>query len=244
MKKLFMFLAISTLIVGCDAPQRTRILSSNSSTYTDPSTGNGSLGNTSNSTSGSNSGNSGSSNAVTSVPGFENCNIGDNYHNIDVGHFGLCQSTQDETLFKFRTSLGSSSSRICLIPTFKDATGSSTYLGSPQCTYTTANTIVTGKLYKDRSGYSNYALNGVIVMRETLTPSYFNCMNAYLNWPANACQISSNYQYCQYWRNQCPYGGGTTSGTPCSNAATSYMNSVCTSFKNTYANSYTDIRTK
>ncbi len=247
MKKNFLFLALLALVTGCDSPQRTRTPGTwmtggstqnpvNQSGSFNPATTAGTAsGVTSGSTSGSGSG--------TPSPGFEACDLSDRFHTIDIGFFGLCQSTQDETLFKFKTSLTSTTVRTCLIPTYKESNGSSTYIGQPQCTYTTAGQVVQGKLLKNRQGFEQYPLNGVIVMKEPLLPQYIGCMNGYVNWPQNNCPNGpSSTSYCAYWSPRCPYGG-RSNGT-CDTEARNYMGQICTSFKNQYSNSYIDIRTR
>lgn len=225
MKSYILLLSLLTLVTSCDAPQRTRA----------PGIYDNGLSSGNNNTSGqlppSNSttgaiGGGGTTGSATGSPGYDNCDLSYKYHTVDTGHFGLCQNSSDETLFKFKSSLGSTSVRTCLIPTFKDSSGSSTYIGQPQCTYTTTDKVVEGRLSKTRSGYSGYPLNGVIVMKEPLLPEYFNCMQAYLNYRTPSC----------------PYGGNTS--PTCDYQAKNYMASVCTSFKTKYSNSYIDIRTK
>lgn len=239
MKQLFL-LSVFILAVGCDSPQRSR----NPINYINGST----LGNTSatggfsstpTTTTGSTTG---TTTGSTTATGFESCDLSDKYQTIDIGFFGLCQSTSDETSIRFKPSLTSSSVRTCLIPTYKDASGSSTWLGQPQCTYTTSGQMITGKLYKDRTGYTSYPINGVIVMKEPLLSEYFQCMQAYTGWPANVCQTNAYTQYCQYWGPRCPYG--TQSNTACDTEGRNYMNQVCTTFKTKYVNSYIDIRLK
>lgn len=244
MKKIVILISLLALAVGCDAPQRTRA----PGTYVN---GN-SLNNTTNASgsfnsSGSNSGSgntTGSTNTggTSSTPGFENCDLSNKYQSIDVGFFGICQSTQDETQLKFQTSLSSTSVRICMIPTYKDSSGSSTWIGQPQCTYTTAGQAVSGKLYKDRQGFTTYPLNGVIVMKEPLLPEYFNCMQAYVNWPSNVCPQGPTNSYCAYWIPRCPYKSQTNA--QCDQEGRNYMASVCNQFKSQYSNSYSDIRLK
>lgn len=238
MKNLLLLIPLLVLITGCDAPQRTRIMSTEP--YKDP------LGNNGNNVTPGNLTSGGSSNGITpttpSTPGFENCDLTQKYHTIDIGYFGVCQSSQDETLIKFNPSLTSQSVRTCLIPTYKEANGSSTYIGQPQCTYTTSNQVVSGKLYKDRQGFSNYPLNGMIVMKEPLLPDYINCMQGYVNWPRNVCPNGATTSYCGYWLPRCPYGG--QSGQACDMEAKNYMSNICTQFKSKYSNSYIDIRLK
>lgn len=235
MKKHLLFISLFTLIAGCDAPQRTRAPQAwiNGSSLENPTNQSGTLTNTGPGTS------RGSS---TTNDGFQNCDLSNKYQTIDIGWFGICQSSLDETIVKFKPSLTSTDIRTCLIPTYKAADGSSTYLGQPQCTYTTSNTTVQGKLYKDRSGFSSYPLNGVIVMKEPLLPEYFNCMQAYVNWPVNVCPSGATNSYCSYWISACPYGAKT--GSACEAQARDYMNQSCSSFKSKYSNSYLDISLK
>lgn len=242
MKKYIILLSLLAL-VGCDAPQRTRAPSTyvNGNSLGNPSN---TSGNFTSSGSGSGQMTTGSSTGGGSVtaPGYTHCDVTQNkYHTIDLGYFGLCQNSQDETEIKFQTSIGSSSVRVCLIPTYKDASGSSTWLGQPQCTYTSAGQVLTGKLFKDRSGFSSYPLNGVIVMKEPLLPEYFNCMQAYVNWPGNICNGPAN-SYCSYWIPRCPSGSRTNAA--CDAEGRNYMANICNQFKTQYSNSYVDIKLK
>lgn len=241
MKTYFAIFTLLFAMTGCDSPQRSRMPStyvSNPYSSGNPATGTLSGGAT---TSGTTTGSPTTPTTPTS-PGFESCNLGDRFQTIDIGFFGLCQSTQDETQFKFKTSLSHTSVRICLIPTYKSSDGSSTYIGQPQCTYTTSGQIISGKLYKDRSGFTTSPLNGVIVMKESLLKEYFSCMQAYVNWPRNVCATGATTAYCAYWLPRCPYGSGSNAG--CDNEGRNYMTNLCTNFKSKYANSYIDISLK
>lgn len=239
MKNYILLLSLFAL-VSCDAPQRTRAPETyvNGNTFNTGTTPPGSL----TPSIGLIPGTTTPGVPVTSSPGFENCNLSDRYHTIDIGLFGLCQSTMDETAFKFKTSLSSSTVRTCLIPTYKDANGASTYIGNPQCTLTVSQQIINGKLYKDRPGFASYPLNGVIVMKEPLLPEYIGCMQGYVNWPGNACPAGLNTQYCVNMRTYCPYGGRTSA--QCDVEARNFMANLCNTFKSKYANSYIDIRTR
>lgn len=240
--KMIISLSLLTFLVGCDAPQRTRAPAEyiTGSGFGSASTTGGfnptpqTIPPTTNTT--------GGSNGVTQGPGFESCDLSDKYQTIDIGFFGLCQSTQNETLFRFKTSLSHQSVRICLIPTYKDSSGSSTYVGNPQCTLTSSGQVVSGQLYKDRAGFSSYQINGVIVMKEPLLPEYFQCMQAYVNWPINLCANGQNAQYCAYWGPRCHNGGPTNQ--VCDNEARNFMSVTCNNFKSKYSNSYIDIRTR
>lgn len=239
MKKIFALGLLMFLLTGCDSPQRMR---SPSNFVNGSSLGNAFTGfNPSNPNQAGTLPTTPGSGRVSS-PGFEVCDLSDKYHTIDIGFFGVCQSTMDETLFKFRPSMTSTNVRTCLIPTYKDAQGASTYIGNPQCTYTTSNQVVTGNLYKNRSGFTTYPLNGVIVMKEPLLPEYMACMNGYVAWPQNICPQGATSSYCAYWLPRCPTGG--RSNATCDMEAKNYMASICNTFKTKYSNSYIDIRTK
>jgi hypothetical protein len=244
MKTKLILFTLLFWVVSCDSPQRSRLPSTYVSgvEQTDTSTGGFVPDNLSDSTtSGSTSGSgSGSQNQA----GFENCDLSQKYHTIDIGYFGLCQNSKDETVFKFKPSLTSTGVRTCLIPTWFDSSsnGSSTYIGQPQCTYTTSNQTVTGQLVKNRSGFENYQLNGVIVMKEPLLPEYFNCMQGYVNWPRNICPSGASNTYCAYWLPRCPQG--VQSNAACSGEGQNYMASVCNQFKQKYSNSYISIKLK
>lgn len=248
MKHILVLMPLLTLLTACDAPQRTRAPSTyiTDNTLTTSGTTSGTLtpqppttGTTTGSTTGGTT--SGSSGSGT---GFENCDLTANKgYAVDVGNIGVCQSTQDETLFKFRPTLTSTSIRTCLIPTYRDSAGASTYIGNPQCAYTTANTVIQGKLYKDRPGFTSYPLNGVIIMKEPLLPEYIACMQGYINWPANACPVGQNSSsYCAYWVPRCPYGSKTNAS--CDAEGRNYMGQACNNFKSKYSNAYIDIATK
>jgi len=229
MKKSVFFIFLF-ILSSCDAPQRTNLTPaaqtlSNSNNLGVPT-----------------SGQSPSGSQLPVEAGFETCDFSPKYSTIESGPFSLCQNQSDETSIKFKGTLTSVSSRLCLIPSYKDAGGSSTYIGQPQCLYVEANKLVSGKLYKTRTGFSSYPLNAVIVMREALMPEYFRCADAYNAWPSVLCSGSGNSQYCNYWVPRCP--SGARSNAACDGEAKNYMNQICTSFKTKYSAAYTDIRLK
>jgi hypothetical protein len=246
MNKHFYLLTSLVLISSCDVPQRTRI-APNADTLTGPTDSEVTSSNSSSSSQDNftyDAGDLSSSGPTTTTDSnFPTCDLSLKYGTSDIGNFGLCQSTVSETLFKVKFST-TSSSRNCLIPTYKDSTGSSTYIGQPQCTsVSSANVEIPGELYKNRSGFESYPLNGVMVMKEALLNSYFNCMHAYINWLPQACPNGpSSSTYCYTWISACPYGAG--SNYNCDQAARSYMNQICSSFKSQYGSYYADIKTK
>jgi hypothetical protein len=220
MKTLLTLSLLATLITGCDAPQRTRLVDNalSSNNLTQP---NGTFTPTpTTTTTGSSSG--GTSNTLPS--GFSSCDITPKYYSSGLGTIGICQSTLSETSIVFKSNLTDTSARTCLIPTYKDQSGSSAYIGQPQCLYTTENALVQGVLYKNRSGYSSYPLNGVMIMKESSLTPYYKCMDAYVSYVSQAC----------------PYGAQTNAS--CDQYARNNMTQLCNAFKSTY--SYLDIRLK
>jgi hypothetical protein len=217
MKNFIAYVMFLTLAVSCDSPQSTRLIAGSSALSNPTNTiSTGTL------TSGTTTGTTTSGGLTTA--GFTNCNFTNVQSSNALGTIGVCQSTLDETQIAIRPSVTDTSSRTCLIPTYKDQSGSSTYIGQPQCTYTTQNAVVIGQLSKSRSGYSGYNLNGMMVMKETALTSYFQCMDAYTSYVSQAC----------------PSGAATNSS--CDSYARSYMSSLCTNFKST--SSYIDFNLK
>lgn len=214
-------LILSLLVVaaGCDTPTRSRFPSTVGDAITQPGPVSPlePIGNT---TSGSTT--SGSNPGTPPSPGFENCNLTQRSSSTDTGSIGVCKSSIDETQIRFVSSLGDTTRRTCLIPTYKDQYGNSTYLGDPQCTYTETEKVYTGRLYKNRNGMAQYPITGVMVMKENLLVEYFACMDAYM-------------KYIQYY---CP---SNPTYAPCVSGATNYRNSVCNNFKTKYPNSYLDL---
>lgn len=238
MKKLSLIIA-SFICFSCDAPRRTQapVNFVNDNSLSPPSSGTVGGGDLSQTTGSATSG----SGTGGSQPGFDNCDLTHKYHTIPSGHFGLCQSMVSETNFKINPGQTVSSFRICFIPTYKDSTGSSTYIGNPQCTFTQSGKIITGILPKDRQGFGHYPINGVMVMPEGMLNEYIGCMHGFIHWPNNQCPPQVQNSYCAYWKNQCP---NSTVSAACSNEARNYMNSLCNNFKQKYYNSYLDIRLK
>lgn len=226
MKKLILFSFILTMVTACDAPQRTRLTQvpgySNGNGLTNPNTNSGSNGGGSPWTPGTTTG---SSNGGSNLPsGFANCTFSNTGYAPGMGYLGFCQSTLDETVIAMKASLTDTAVRTCLIPTFKDGNGSSAYIGQPQCTYTNQNAVTQGQLPKNRSGFSGYTLNGLMVMKETSLTKYFKCMDAYISYVSPAC----------------PQGARTNA--TCDQYARNYMTQLCNDFKATSA--YMDIRLK
>ncbi|MBA2403415.1 MAG: hypothetical protein H0V66_01480 [Bdellovibrionales bacterium] len=221
MKKLLVPLFLVLLVNACDSPQRNRLASS-------VNTGNGlgqPTGNVNQNpwSTGSTGGSSTGGTTPTKPPGFENCDISPKYYASEINYMGICQSSQDETKVAVNSTV-SDSVRTCMIPTYKSSSGSSTYIGQPQCFAPQEGVVTMGQLHKTRSGFTNSPLNGVMVMKEGSLTAYFTCMDAYITFS----------------HPQCPYGANTNQY--CSQMANSIMTTKCNNFK--VDHSYIDIRLK
>jgi hypothetical protein len=236
MNRLLALIPLLALLAACDAPVRGRAVRViNGEGYS--SGGNWTSGTA------PGTGVIGDSSGNTSAPGFESCDLSAKHFASALGGLGLCQSTQTETLFRFRPSFTDSSTRTCLIPTHKDPTGSSTYIGQPQCAFTEANKTLEGQLHKNRQGFSHLALNGVMIMKQNLLTEYYNCMHGYSNWLQIACPGGpATNQYCHYWIPNCPHGAQSSGA--CDRAAQDFRQTLCNNFKNNNSNAYLDIRTR
>ena len=239
MKNYIVSAFILTLLVGCDAPVRTRdgIFNTNGNALNDGS--GGGFTETPNksddtmTTSGSGSGDA-------TVTGFANCDQTKTETAPTIGNTSICQHQSDETIVLVKTSVTDLTTRLCLIPTYKDEMGSSTYIGQPQCFYAKENVSTQGKLYKNRQGFfgngvpfAQLPLKGVMVMKETSLTAYFNCMNAIGNFPRT--------QMCPNGAQTAPYyAGGQLINCPA--MAQTQMNTYCSDFK--VSHSYLDWRLK
>ena len=86
------------------------------------------------------------------------------------GAYTLCQHESSDTTVYFQIKNPIGDEQICLIPTYHSGSNS-TYLGEPRCFYASrSDKIYTVTLYKNRTGFSNYAVTGVMMMRDK---SYF-----------------------------------------------------------------------
>lgn len=223
MKKFLLMSALLITAVSCDAPQRTR-MGATSEAYT---------GNSPNSPTGpltdvSNPGGTTGTQPTTTAPGFTSCNMAYTLDRTtdDLGQIAICQSSLDEKVIQFKSSQNNTSARVCLIATYKDSSGASTYITvQPQCTYTDAGKLYSGSLVKNRSGFEGYPLNGVMIMKENLLVEYYQCMDAYTKYISAYCPNSPNHP-------QCVAGA---------NAQRAY---ICNTFKAKYPKHYLDIRLK
>ncbi len=239
MKTIVTCLLLMTFFTACDAPQRTRSIgnsfgnglnySGTEGSQTTGSLGGTTTGSTSGSTTAGTTSGTTSGNTSTLPQDFSACNTGTPFYSAGIGYTSLCQSTSNESSIRVMFTSADQELGTCLIPTYKDTTGSSMYLGQPQCTLHTANQVIYGSLPKTRVGFTQYPINGAMVMKRSSLSAYFSCMDAYVSFGTAAYPVSG-----------CPYGAQTSPA--CHQAAQNYMNSLCSQFRAQH--SYMDIRLK
>ena len=243
MKIIFFTLSVF-LLAGCDQPQRNRLSNTIIPSASNPSSVNNSwgnpFGNNTGTTTGTVGGTTGTTIGSTRPPGFENCDISQKYYAPNINYMGICQSTLDEKSVAVNSSV-SDANRTCLIPTYKDTAGSSTYLGQPQCYMPKANEIMMGTLHRTRTAFNHLPLNGVMIMKEASLTAYFTCMDAYVRFPQSMCPSGAQTnQACYQLYVSCPNGAQTNSY--CHSVAQQNMTQKCNDFKTVHA--YLDIRLK
>lgn len=184
MKNFFFSMILTLSFLGCDAPRKER-------SYTGSSSENNLFGSpvSNGSTSGSTSGGgstggstSGTSVGGTTVPpevsdcrwssdgvtGFESkaAHLSPSEDNVDEGAYTLCQSSANEQEVYLQVKNPISDAQLCLIPTSHDGTNS-VYIGEPRCLYVNSNqTLYKISLLKNRSGYSNRRITGIMMMKD------------------------------------------------------------------------------
>lgn len=210
----YLILSLLVIVAGCDTPTRSRFPgTSSSSQIADPFTstpGTGSVTPTTPTT------------PTTPVtPGFENCNLTKSRSTADLGAIGVCRSSLNELQVRFVSSASNTSRRTCLIPLSRDAQNRSVYLGDPQCTYTEAEKVYTGQLYK-HSAKSNLTMNGVAIMLDNVLVDYFACKDAYVKYISYYCPGNPNY-------------------APCVQAANNYSNQMCGLLVTKYPNNFLEV---
>jgi hypothetical protein len=232
MKKIVPLLFIIIFTSACDSPQRNRMINNvgmngvqqPSSTSSNPwGTPGTTSGTTTETTTGTTSGPSSGSSDPQRPAGFVNCDLSAKHYAAVIGYIGICQSTLDETSVAVNSTI-TDTNRTCLIPTYKDQSGSSTYLGQPQCFAPQQGVVTMGKLYKSRSGFGQHPINGIMIMKERSLGAYFTCMDAYVT----------------FTHPQCPYGAKTS--PYCDQMARNLMSLKCNNFK--MDNPYLDLRLK
>lgn len=225
MKLIPFFLFTTFLLVSCDQPMRTRFVDT-----TDGVTDN-TLGFTDdpnrpqderpNET--SEEGIETNDDPVTSTPGFENCSLSMQYYGgPSIGYLGLCQSTQNESVFKLKMAETDPTVGTCFVPIH--IIGQNSFkLGIAECVHNQANRVYDMILTKERPEQ----INGVMVIKAgSAVQNYMYCMNAKVDF-------MYGFPPGSYVDQQCVAQAG---GNP-----DAYAFCVCTKFKGAFSSFYHQI---
>lgn len=83
-----------------------------------------------------------------------------------LGPYTVCQSSSDETKVHIQVQNPVLDAQVCLIPTYH-SNNRAIYIGEPRCLLLNQNTsIYTVNMLKNRTGYSNFQVTGVMVMKD------------------------------------------------------------------------------
>ncbi len=116
------------------------------------------------------------------------------YTHPHIGPYGLCQEKKDERKVHLQIKGTISDSQVCLIPTYH-SNKRAIYVGEPRCLLIDDNKkIYPITLLKNRAGYSNFKITGVMLMKDKrfLYPGPFY---QYLLSP-------DAFLFCSQWRDQ------------------------------------------
>jgi hypothetical protein len=219
------------ILVSCDQPQISRPMSQTnyqefSNTSSDIS-----------STNGTTEGNFDTTEETQDLGiGYSSCNLNykrSSYINQSdpIVDISLCQNSNSETEIKVKFGDQDYSSGTCFVPMHKQANDESFYLGQAQCT-THGLELKNGSLNKSRQGYTDKAINTVMILKRDSVEPFFQCMDAipiYLN---------SNQQCQGIVSTNCYQNPGVSFQTcsSCLQSANNFKTQKCNEFK--YGHSY------
>ncbi len=184
MQNKIIILTLLILTASCDAPRDRRAAykedaNSSSPYWFSPSSsgaqsGSDSTSNTSTDTTTDNSGTTTGTDSSSSIPDeIKHCSWStdgvNGFETTDrphLGHHTICQSKNDSKDVYIQVKVAIPDSQVCFIPTYRSS-DSSVYIGGPRCIMINeTKKIFKITLNKNRSGYSGYAINSVMVMKD------------------------------------------------------------------------------
>ena len=175
MKKFTLLIILAISITSCDAPRdrRTAYTSRTGSTYSPSynSTGSSNTGSATDTNTDS-SGDREDTTTDTGIPDeIKHCSWStdgsSNFaeSNSHLGQYTICQSTNKQDVWiQVKTPI--TDAQVCMIPTHNSGS-SSVYVGEPRCLMLSeSKKIYKVTLYANRSGYQNFSISGVMVMKD------------------------------------------------------------------------------
>ena len=226
LKYIFLF-SILIVLVSCEQPRTRRV--STTSSASSSSSSSTTLTEVSETTNASTEITTSSSTSPFSSSTFEtndeisHCQWSENgtgnfpYNHSIIGNFAICLSSSGNNKIYFQIQNPIYDSPICFFPT-TNQDNATTYIGEAVCLNATSSTsIYPVQLYKNRSGYSNYEITGVMVMKD----AYY-----YFQYPYySSLLIPDAYVYCMNHMANTQYYYGEADTTYCEafDAAKQYM---------------------
>lgn len=109
------------------------------------------------------------------------------------GKYNICQNKDTETKIYFQIEEELDDEQLCFIPLYTDGS-TSTFLGEPRCfTADEAYEVSSLTLYKNRTGYTGYDINAVMMIRDK---SYY--FNSPFNTSYQVYAVDA-YIFCMQW---------------------------------------------
>ena len=159
--------------------------------------------------------------AATENPDLLNCNWSEDgvnnfiYNHNSIGSYNLCFVESKNQVY-VQVQNPKSTGSLCFFPT-THVDNSSTYIGEASCIYMNSNkTIYPIQLYKNRNGYENYTITGLMIMYDIaysfgypyyqvllIPDAYLYCMN-YLVYSLYYSQ-NADTSYCDTFSNAGQY---------------------------------------
>ena len=182
MKVLAFILFSTVLLASCDQPMRTRFQETPAGidNNLDGVAGEGEGTTGTNGSGGETSSEDGidesqNTDPITTVPGFSNCSLSMQFYGGPaIGYLGLCQSDQNESVFKLKMAESDPTVGTCFVPVH--ILGQNSFkLGIAECVHNVADKVYDMILTKERPE----PINGVMVIKAgSAVQNYMYCMNA------------------------------------------------------------------
>ena len=127
-----------------------------------------------------------------------------------IGPLTVCRSTEDEKSLYIQ--LKNTVRDLCFVPvSLNKDTGGTVYIGEPRCrNFESSKSIYPITLYKNRTGFSDFSIDGVMIMKNELD-YYENPFNKYIRTPDAYIECSErlaqdeNATYCEAFKKKNKY---------------------------------------
>lgn len=116
---------------------------------------------------------------IESGAGWSHCSSGTAVRGTFIGQLRACKNQYEANLVKIQIDSSDNGVRTCVLPTFLGSDGNSIPLRTQAtCFSHQANEVKMLNLPTNNSHYSGFRLNSLMVLKESITTAYYNCLNA------------------------------------------------------------------